>query len=235
MPHHHDHDLFAIRSVLNETAEAARSILARPEGAELAVDGILQPLDGLPESVCDWSGVPVIVCEPGGRVSQGGEARSEAVLSLRGGVLPEDGSLSLVGRLRHAGEDFCPCCGRLREHVLVDLTAVVLERGGVQVEIDVEEFADPALELNSGYLRCSADHLNAHHGEHLREGVAWRTTEHLDAIAAAQVASLSPSGVELRYVTVEGAHVLPLEFPEAARSAEELADRVRWAVHPDLC
>lgn len=219
---------------MNDDAEAARSILACAAGVELAVEGVRQSLDGVVEEVRDWAGAPMIVCLSDGALVRAGRHGLDAVLSLRSGLRAGD-SLLLAGRLRHVGTDTCRCCDGTRDYVVVDLTHVLLERAGGRTLVDLDKFGDPALELNSGYLRRSEEHLNSCHGEHLRHAAARRAGKRLDAIAAAQVVGLSPAGVELQYVTVNGSDTLPLTFPGVAHSVDELGHCLRWALHPDLC
>lgn len=219
---------------MNDDAETARSILACPKGAELIVEGVRQPLDDLPDNVRDRAGTPMIICLPGSPPARAGELGREAVLSLRSGLRPTD-SVSLAGPLRHLGSDECPCCAGTQEYVIIKVADVVLSRDGIRVPVDLKAFSDPALMLNSGYLRRGEQHLNRCHGEHLRQAIAWRTGGRLDTIVAAQILTLTSTGVELQYITADGSHILPVDFPDVARDTEELAHFLRRALHPDLC
>ena len=101
--------------------------------------------------------------------------------------------------------------------------------------IDLGDFGDPALQLNAGFLRSSEAHVNLAHAVHLRTAVARKAGCPVEAIVAAQLVGLSRDGLEVQWVTADGAQRLELRFPEPARTVDELATRVRDALRLDLC
>lgn len=84
-------------------------------------------------------------------------------------------------------------------------------------------------------LRSVVAHANDHHGDELRLAVASRTGQRVRHVAAAQLTELTPRGVELQWVTMDGAHRAVLRFAATARSAEELGALLRRALHPGIC
>ena len=156
-------------------ADAARSILACPDGLTVIVDGVPQSLEDAPLGVQDWCGTPMFVCQADGELSMAAARRGRALLSVDS-ALADDESLLLVGRLRRAGSDVCPCCDAQSDVVVLDLADVVLSRAGQRQTIAVRDFVDPALQLNTGYLLRSQEHVNLNHAEHLRLAVARQTS-----------------------------------------------------------
>jgi len=218
---------------MDTDAEAARSILACAAEIEIAVEGeplVTDEAIGLQ----DWSGTPTFVCPPDSALAVAGRHGSQVSLSVSSALDDED-ALILAGSLRHLTVDSCDCCDSDRALVAVDLSHVLLMRPRTCTPIDVQTFCDPLLQLNAGYLRRTERHINGAHDDHLRAAIARLTDRPVRAIAAAQVARLAPTGLELQWVTEEGAHAAPLSFARAARSADELGWFLRYALHPELC
>jgi hypothetical protein len=222
-------------SVDRTRAAIARSILACPDEVELLVDGVPHPLaDDERLALQDWAGTPTFACAPQGTLSRAGLDGRHALLTLTSPVAAGH-QLVLAGQLRQAGSDRCDCCDDERAWVVVDLVLVALVEGEQRRQLDVGDFADPALELNAGFLARTTEHLNDCHGEHLRHAVAQRTGVAVRAIAGVRLADLTPRSVELRWVSLEGAHRTVLRFAGAARSTEELGMLLRRSLHPGLC
>jgi hypothetical protein len=214
-------------------AERARSILACHAGFELLVDGV--PMGhGSAWGLQDQTGRPAFLCRPHDALAAAGRQSRSAFLSVRSGL---DGSESLLlgGTLRVAETQTCDCCDRVRDQVLVEPVFVLLARGRHRTPVGIDDFVDPALQLNTGYLHRAQEHVNRCHGDLLREVVVRRTGLPATQVAVAQLRGLAARGVELHWVSAEGAHRTVLRFPRMARTPDHLGSLLRRSLHPDLC
>lgn len=215
-------------------AEQARAVLAYPHEVELVVDGVVLDVADAPYGVRDAMGTATFVCPPGGRLADAGLRGARMTMTMVGGAAG-DARLSIVGRLRVSGTDECTCCDETRDIVVLDADRVLLEHDGERVEIAPKVFADPGLELNAGFLRRSEDHLNRCHAEELRAVVARAAGVPIEEIIAVQLSGLDAAGVELQWVTGEGADRGLVRFPRISRSAAELGAQLRGSLDPNLC
>jgi len=218
---------------MNVDVEAARSILACAAEIEITVDGEPLALES-PIGIQDWSGSPTFVCAPESPLALAGLHGSQVSLNVSS-ALSEDDTLLLAGHLRHLAVDNCACCESDRALIAVDLSHVLLLRSCASTPIDVADFCDPMLQLNTGYLRRTEQHLNESHGDHLRVAVARLTGRSVRTIGAAQVCALTPTGVDVQWITDDGAHAAALVFGRAARNADELGELLRRALHAEIC
>ena len=76
-----------------------------------------------------------------------------------------------------------------------------LVRGAEAVLIAPDAFVDPALGLNAGFLRRTADHINLSHVPELCEAIALRTDGAVESIVAAQLVAAGPA---LKEVVISG-------------------------------
>ena len=220
---------------METSAATARSILSCPAELVLAIDGRPHierddPWVGLE----DWAGTPALICAHGGALSQAADRRADAELEVVGGIHGGE-TLVLCGRLCLVTSEMCGCCNGARDYITVDVVEVTLVRGEERIPVAVEDFADPALWLNEGFLRRTTAHINEHHGEHLRWAVAQRANLLASEVVAAQLVDLTSSGVEVQWVGVDGARSLLLFFPDAAINPDQLGEHLRSSLHPELC
>jgi len=226
---------------LTAPATLARSILSCPSEVDLVVDGVPHPLaDDARLPMQDLAGVPTFACTPGGALSRAGLEGLPAVVTVRSGLGPvgsplRGASLALAGRLRHDERELCDCCAEVRDRLVVDLDLVAVVRDGERRSVPVEDFLDPALHLNAGYLQRAVEHANDHHGDELRHAVAARAGVRPRTIVAVHLSDLTPRSVEVGWITADGGNRTVLRFPSAARTPEELGDLLRRALHPGLC
>ena len=222
-------------------AALARSILSCPAEVDLVVDGVPHPLaDDTRLPMQDLAGVPTFACTPGGALSRAGADGLHVVVTVRSGLGPaasslREPSLAIAGRLRPDGREACECCDEIRDRLVVDLDLIAVVRGGERTAVAVEDFLDPALHLNPGYLQRAVEHANDHHGDELRHAVASRTGVRPRSIVAVHLRDLTPRSVEVAWITAEGGTRTVLRFPNVARTPEELGDLLRRALHPGLC
>ena len=228
---------------LTAPAALARSILSCPAEVDLVVEGVPHPLaDDARLPMQDLAGVPTFACSPGGALARAGADRLPVVVTISSGLGDARSplrqlratSLALAGRLRLEGRELCECCAELRDRLVVDLDLVALVRGTTRTAIAVEDFLDPALQLNAGYLQRAVEHANSHHAEELRHAAAARTGVRPRKIAAAHLGALTPRSVELSWITADGGNRTVLRFPTSARTPDQLADLLRRALHPGL-
>ena len=109
-------------STVEVDAELARSILACPESAELAVDG--HPTVGCDDDLGlrDEDGVPTFSCRAASLLAEAGREGSRALVTLVSGLGPRGGpdrslTLTLTGRLGLGPRESCTCCGEERHDV----------------------------------------------------------------------------------------------------------------------
>ncbi len=123
----------------------------------------------------------------------------------------------------------------MRDYVALDLSAVVLVRGNERVSVDPSDFTDPALGLNDGFLRRTVSHINERHGEHLRRTIAALVNLPVRGVLGAQLVNLTPGGVEVQWVTPDGAHRTVLHFPSDALGPDELDYHLRRSLQLEQC
>lgn len=221
-------------------AATARSILACPAAADLAVDGLSHPLeDDQRLALDDRDGTPSFLCLPGGVLAAAAAEQRRVLLSVSSGLRPaaEWDLLTLAGGLRLVSSESCDCCREPRERVVVDVTFAVLSRGdgSDRFRVDLDEFRAPEHRLNRGYLQRSAQHAEDHHQDELRRAVAALTSTRPGDVLGVRLSSLSADGAEVTWVDRDGAHQRRLPFPHAARSTEELGRLLRSQLHPGIC
>jgi len=224
-----------------DVAELARSILACPESAELAVDGRMTVGCDADLGLRDEWGVPTFSCRSSSSMAEAGREGSRALVTLVSGLGPADGpdrslTLTLTGTLRIGPLDSCTCCGEERHDVLLDLDFVVLGRGnGDRRRVPLGEFRSPTLRLNRGYLQRALEHANDCHREDLGQVVARTTGTPAEHLIDVQLADLTTHGAELAWIDPEGGHRSALWFSRPARSVEELGVLLRRELHAGIC
>jgi len=224
-----------------EVAELARSILACPQSAELAVDG--HPGVGCDDGLGlrDEESVPTFSCRAGSPMAQAGRDGCRALVTLVSGLGPEGGpdrslTLTLTGTLAIGARESCTCCGEERHDVLLDLEFVVLSRGHAdQCRVPLGEFRSPALRLNRGYLQRAVEHANDCHREELGAVVARTTGTPPEHLLDAQLADLTTQGAELAWIDRDGGHRASVWFSRPACSVEELGVLLRRELHSGIC
>jgi hypothetical protein len=221
--------------------ELARSILACPDSAELAVDGH-------PDVGCDGDlglrdddGVPTFSCRTTSPLAAAGRKQSRALVTLQSGLGPPGGpdralTLTLTGRLTAGPLESCTCCGEARHDVVLDLDFAVLGSiVGDQRRVPLAAFRSPALRLNRGYLQRALEHANDCHREDLGQVVARITGTPPERLLSAQLADLTRHGAELSWIDAAGGHRAALWFSRPARTVEELAVLLRHELHAGIC
>lgn len=230
-------------------ASAARSILACPDGVSLVVEGVDDVLGDLPAAddlgMQDLGGVPTFSCPPGLRLCRAAQQGRRALLTVESGLgapgtTDRNAVLSLGGHLEWRGLENCTCCSDTRETLVLVVDLVVLTRPDTDpyeppVHVPVEHFRSPEHLLNRGYLQRSAEHANACHQEELRAAVAATTASRIRDVIGVSLGGLSPTGVDIHWITPEGAHVRHLAFGRTARTTAELGDLLRRELHAGLC
>ena len=222
-------------------AELARSILACPAGAEVAVDGF--PAAGCDDhlGLRDDGGAPTFSCRTGSLMAQAGGAGSRALVTLASGLGPPGGpgrrvTLTLTGRLTLGALDSCTCCGEERHDVVLGLDFVVLGSGdGDQRRVPLREFRAPGLELNRGYLQRAVEHANDCHREELGQVVARTAGTPPEQLLDASLTDLTTHGAELSWIDGSGGHRASLWFSRAARTVDDLAVLLRHELHAGIC
>ncbi len=222
-------------------AELARSILACPESAELAVDG--HPTVGCDDDLGlrDEDGVPTFSCRAASLLAEAGRERSRALITLVSGLGPLGGpdrslTLTLTGRLDLGPRESCTCCGEERHDVPLHLDFVVLSRaGGDQRRVPLAAFRSPALKLNRGYLQRALEHANDCHREDLGQVVVRTTGTPAEQLLDARLSDLTTHGAELTWIDREGGHRAVAVVLPPRRSVEELGVLLRRELHAGIC
>jgi hypothetical protein len=223
-----------------QSALVARSVLSCPLSITLRVDGASPPLeeDGY-EVTTDVHGVPVFSAAPGSALLAGARAHAEAVVEVASGLGDQSSRerglrLVMSGRLVQRGSG-CACCGEARALVAVELTAVTLVRGALEVPVDLAEFGDRRHVLNQGYLQRTAQHANEAHEPELRTATAAMFGLPLQTLLAASLRKVDPDGVDVAWLDEAGAHSQRLEFVRTVSSPQELGAALRAHLHAGLC
>jgi hypothetical protein len=245
-----DHHSPATTGDPTHLAAAARAVLACPAGVNLVVDGVDDVLGDLgdPEAggagelgMQDLGGVPTFSAPVGTRLVDAAHRGRRALLTLESGLgrpaSDDRGAvLTLGGRLASQGREACECC-QVRETVVLVVDVVVLAHphGPEQVRVPVEDFGATVHALNRGYLQRSAEHANQCHQLELRRAVATTTDTRLAEVVGVSLTDLTPRGVEVQWVDLDGSHRRRLTFPRTATSTDELGDLLRSELHAGLC
>ena len=222
-------------------AETARSILSSPASIDLVVADVAHPTSDDPQlKMVDTDGVPTFSCRIGSTLSRAAADGHACLLTVSSDIgasgSPErEATLALAGILRRTGFDRCPCCGELRNVVVVDVAQVRLHVAGERVDVAVSAFGDGALALNRGFLQRWRDHANSAHAQELREAVAQRRGRPAQAVVAASLSALSADGLVIDWIEPDGGRRLQLTFPRRARSATDLGALLREQIHAGLC
>lgn len=222
-------------------AELARSILACPDSAELAVDG--HPDVGCDDDLGlrDDDGVPTFSCRTTSPLADAGREQSRALVTLQSGLGPADGpdrglTLTLTGRLTTGLLESCTCCGEARHDVVLDLDFAVLgSAAGEQSRVPLAAFRSPELRLNRGYLQRALEHANDCHREDLGQVVVRTTGTPSERLLDVQLADLTRHGAELSWIDTDGGHRAALWFSRPARTVEELGVLLRRELHAGIC
>jgi hypothetical protein len=222
-------------------AELARSILACPESAELAVDG--HPEVGCDDDLGlrDDDGVPTFSCRADSPLAEAGQGQSRALVTLHSGLGPAGGpdramTLTLTGRLTAGPLESCTCCGEARHDVVLDLDFVVLGAAtGARQRVPLAAFRSPALRLNRGYLQRALEHANDCHREDLGKVVARTTGTPVELLLDTRLVDLTRHGAELSWIDTQGGHRAALWFSRPARTVEELGVLLRRELHAGIC
>lgn len=228
-------------SAVDEDADLARSILACPESAELAVDGY--PSIGCDDELGlrDEDGVPTFSCRSWSPMAQAGREGSRALVTLVSGLGEHRGTdhpltLTLTGSLVIGPLESCTCCGEERHDVVLELDFVVLTRGGGdQRRVPLQAFRSPGLRLNRGYLQRAMEHANDCHREDLGQVVTRTTGTRSEQLLDVQLADLTTQGAELVWIDHDGGHRAAFWFSRPARSVEELGVLLRRELHAGIC
>lgn len=216
-----------------DDAALARSILACPASAQLAVEDA-EHLDLTRVVLCDVDGVATFGCPADSPLAEAAAAGRGAVLTTTSGLPGHPGTLTVLGRLETVRVEHCPCpCSEGERHVvrLVARHVSLQAAQGPRRLVRADRFTDPALALNPGYLARTADHANHHHAELLRETVAAATGVGSGSVLSAEVTGLTAAGVEISWVDADGAHRRGLAFPRTAVGTDDLAILLRDLLH----
>lgn len=233
-----------------ELAAEARSILACPGSVSLVVDGHPSVLDDDALGMQDVHGTPSFSCPPESELATAAGHHRSALITIESGLGAAGSAerrmtLTLAGRLETRGVEDCACCAETRHVVVLELNFALLsrraapdgdqERPDEQFRVPLEHFRSPAHHLNRGYLQRSVEHANNCHQEELRRAVSTTTGTPMGRLLGVALFGLSPAGVQVRWVDVDGARHLDVTFPRAARTTSELGEMLRRELHSGLC
>lgn len=233
-----------------ELAAEARSILACPGSVSLVVDGHPTVLDDDALGMQDVHGTPTFSCPPESELATAAGHHRSALITIESGLGTAGSAerrmtLTLAGRLETRGVEDCACCAETRHVVVLELNFALLsrraapdgdeERPDEQFRVPLEHFRSPAHHLNRGYLQRSVEHANNCHQEELRRAVSTTTGTPMGRLLGVALSGLSPAGVQVRWVDVDGARHLDVTFPRAARTTAELGEMLRRELHSGLC
>jgi hypothetical protein len=230
---------------MDDPAETARSILARPGAVILEVDEGVH-VDVGRATMTDAGGIPRLTTPIGTGLGSYAERGARAVLRVDTPAADgADRTLTVSGVLVHDGVEECECCSETRhvvslapDFVLLTTWARVGERRfvvGRPERVDLAAYRAPELSLNAGYLRSAADHATEHHQDELRSVVAGRTGTPRGDVIAVQLARLTPRSVQLVWVDREGGHRTTLVFPRKVRTPHQLAAALRLRLGVGAC
>ena len=89
--------------------------------------------------------------------------------------------------------------------------------------------------MDQDQLTRSAEHANLCHQDELRRAVATTTGTRLAEVVGVSLTDLSPGGVEVQWVDVDGSHCRRLTFDRPATTTDELGEALRRELHAGLC
>lgn len=232
-------------------AADARSILACPASVSLVIEGETYVIEDESQlGITDRCGIPTLVCPVDSPVARAAAGHASAIATVASGLGPRDSverqdTLTLAGRLEKVGEEHCDCCEEVRDVVSLRLNFVLLTRpvlagdpGGPrerQLRIPLPAFHSREHLLNRGHLQRSVEHANDCHQQELRQTVALATGTRPAELIAVSLADLTPTGVALHWVDLDGANRREVTFPRAARSLPELSEMLRRGLHAGIC
>ncbi|GAB2459058.1 hypothetical protein GCM10027062_43650 [Nocardioides hungaricus] len=221
-----------------QLAADARSILACPSEVSLVIEG--EPMVEDDTGLTDRFGTPTFLCRPDALVARAAAAHRSALLTVASGLGPRGGperadTLTLAGRLERVGVEGCDCCQEVRHVVALRLNFVLLERAGRQHRVPLERFRGQEHELSRGHLQRSIEHANDCHQDELRQAVSTGTQTRPAELLGVRLAELTPAGVEVQWIDVDGAHRHVIEFPRVAGDLTELGDMLRHSLHAGIC
>lgn len=224
-------------------AARARAVLACPAAVELLRGGLPVELDEEVLGLSDDGGRPTLACPEDSSLLTAAARREVVSIHLVSGVgaargpAPADRAdqLHLTGRLVLGGTDGCSGCPEAHRVVVLEPSAVVLTVHGRATPVPVGDFLAEEHVLNRGYLQRAVEHANACHGDELRRAASRRSGLPLPRLLAASLGALTPAGVELRWLDVEGAHVERLRFAPPAATPAELGELLRHHLDGGVC
>jgi hypothetical protein len=232
-------------------AGEARSILACPGDAELAVDGEPEAAAASEDLDLDGTGPePLFRCRPDAWLALAAGCQRGAVLEVTSGLGAPGApghrpALTVVGHLETRGREHCPCCVEQREVVALVPDLVLLERPPAgppgwrlplpKLRVPLAAFRADEHLLNRGYLHRSTRHANDCHQDDLRRAAARLAGRPLMEIGGAGIGALTRTGLRLQWLDREGAHEADLAFGHHARTAEDLGDLIRSALGEPVC
>lgn len=222
-------------------AVAARSIVSCPREAHLVVDGVLDLTDGFAGDelrLQDADGRPVLTVPADSALAAAARERRGAVLTLHSGLGGAEGAerdalLHLCGFLEPACTRTCACCEEEWVQIALTPQRAMLARSsepGSAAVVPLAEFADPGLRLNRGYLQRTAEHAGDHHHDELRRAVATRLGRRVEDVLGVRLADLRPTGLLVRWVTVDGADECWIAFAREAADPADLGVLLRDAL-----
>ena len=215
---------------MENSAERARSILELQESMTLWLqDEVHTVTEVTLQGVQYWQGSTEFRCEPSSALVAAAHQHTRVLLEVQP-ALDSDEVLLLRGKLHWVDTERCACCGETRECLALIPDGIILEQGGRQIPISPAAFADPALQLNPGFLERNRKHINESHEEELRVSVSRNAEIAYEAILVAQVATLTASSVELNWICETGPNRQTLPFTRPASTAMEVHEELRRAL-----
>ncbi|GAA1929980.1 hypothetical protein GCM10009737_34830 [Nocardioides lentus] len=224
-----------------ELAGIARSTLSCPASASMVVEGTEHLLDGDGLSLSEIDGVPTFWCHREAPVAQAAREGRSALLRVTSGVPDPDGgpgaTVVIAGRLTE--ERSGGCCEDARVVSLAPSLVVVLDPHAPddadrRQTVPLDCYRDAAHRLNEGYLRRALRHANECHGAELTEALALATGAPRSEMIAASLDHLTPAGVEVCWIDLDGAHTRTVWFSRVARTPVELSNLLRRELHAGL-
>lgn len=223
-----------------ELAGLARSAVSCPSAASMVAEGVEHLLDSDGLSLAERDGVPTFWCHREAPVALAARERRSALLRVTGPASEDGGdgvSVVIAGRL---AEEEVPgsCCPDARVVTLTPSLVVVLEPAEdgstTRRTVPLELYTDAAHRLNEGYLRRATHHANECHAGELVTSLALATGAPRSELIAASLAHLTPAGVEVCWIDLDGAHTRTVWFSRTARTPAELSNLLRRELHAGL-
>jgi hypothetical protein len=223
-----------------ELAGIARSAVSCPATASMVAEGVEHLLDSDGLSLSERDGVPTFWCHGDAPVAVAARERRSALLRVTSGVSDDPGtgaSVVIAGRLT---EETVPgaCCADARVVTLTPSLVVVLEPAEdgstARRTVPLELYNDSTHRLNEGYLRRATHHANECHAGELVTSLALATGAPRSELIAASLAHLTPAGVEVCWIDLDGAHTRTVWFSRTARTPAELSNLLRRELHAGL-